>query len=315
MGVSGSSTTKIEVPEQLFHFTRYGKEEIESFWIRGMRDLSETFALRLHEFEFLVNSKLVTLPTCRYLFYTMLDTDKNNMVDKFEVMTLVCLCSTLSNEDKVRLIFELFNFNEKGYLVESEVSLMILSITTVVNKVDARWKTPSKNVWQHIVAICFKYFALIDVKQVSIRKPELVKFAANTVQVTKYLDAWRGHASQVIVKDGGMWKDNWFKCNESAIIPFNEWTNIGLPPHHFVRWRRLKHVGSIHEEKIRFLFTHKMSVLRTLDKRKLWHGPGILGNGFLVQRMLADRWFLNGIAVCLARPPLVLSLFGSTGQV
>ena len=50
MGANGSSTLKVDIIPQLFHFTQYGKPELTAFWKRGMVDLSETFALRLSEF-------------------------------------------------------------------------------------------------------------------------------------------------------------------------------------------------------------------------------------------------------------------------
>jgi len=335
MGAHGSTTAKVEIITQLHHFTQYGRPELESFWVRGMGELSETFALRLHEFEFLLNSKLVTLPVCRYLFNQVLDTDKNALVDKMEVMCLVCLCSQLSNAEKVEFMFELFNFNEKGYIVESELSLLILSITRVVAKVDPKFKDPPKPVWKHVIDLAYEHFAHIDTTKKSLRKPELVAFAAGVPQVTYYLDSFRGHAAQVFVKmkkwrpskagdkepavqltaDGKKWTDVYFPCNESAIIPLKEWVTEGLVPYHFVRWRRRQNVGAITAAtEYPFLFSHKRSVLRTLDKRKLYYGSGILGNGYLKQGVLADRWMLNGLAACLGNPMLVEALFGSTGQ-
>jgi len=335
MGANGSTTAKVDIIPQLHHFTQYGRPELESFWVRGMGELSETFALRQHEFEFLLNSKLVTLPTCRFLFNQVLDTDKNALVDKMEVMCLVCLCSQLSNAEKVEFLFELFNFNEKGYIVESEMALLILSITRVVAKVDHKFKDPPKPVWKHVIDLAYEHFAHIDTTKKSLRKPELVAFAAGVPQVTNYLDAFRGHAAQVFIKmkkwkptkkgdkepkiqltaDGKKWTDVYFPCNESAIIPLKGWITEGLVPYHFVRWRRRQNVGEITATTAYpFLFSHKRSVLRTLDKRKLYYGPGILGNGYLKQGVLADRWLLNGLAACLGNPMLIESLFSTTGQ-
>ena len=96
---------------------------------------------------------LVEFKTMRYLFSEIFDTDKNNTVDKMEVMyevnvykcfwkcnyvyfgaTILFRCaifltSKISNEEKIHYFFELFNFNNKGYLFESEIILMLLAIT------------------------------------------------------------------------------------------------------------------------------------------------------------------------------------------
>ncbi len=335
MGAHGSTTAKVDIIPQLHHFTQYGHSELQSFWVRGMRDLSETFALRINEFEFLLNSKLVTLPVCRFLFNQVLDTDKNGLVDKMEVMCLICLCSSLSNAEKVEYIFELFNFNEKGYLVESELSLSLLSITRVVNKVDSKFEVPPAPIWKHVIELAFKHFSFIDQTKKSIRKPELVEFAAGVPQVTYYLDAFRGHASQVFMKmkkwkpskvndqppkvaqtaDGKKWCDVNFPANESSITPLKEWEAKGLLPYRFVRWRRREHVGSATAtDAVPFLFTHQRAVLRSLEKKKIYYGPGIVGNGYFKQGLLADRWLLNGLAMALGNPVLIEHLFGNTGQ-
>lgn len=312
MGASGSHTSKVWIMPDLYAFTRYQDREMDELWARGMVELSETFALRQHEFGFLVNSKVVGLAATNRLFHDVLDTDSNKLVDKFETMCLVLLCSSLSNEKKVKLMFDLFNFNGKGYLVESEISMLCLSVLTVVSKVDTNWPIPKKPMWKHVVQLALRHFAKMD-PLTSLRKQELVLFAAQTVEVARYLDAWRGHASQVLVED--YFKDVFFPCNDAAITPFKEWEKKGLPPSHFVRYRRRKNVGSILEKDgYSMFFTHQVSVLRNLAKDKLYHGPGILGLGSLVQRMLADRWFLNAVAMTLAQPLCFLHLFAHTGQ-
>lgn len=265
MGATGSYTSKVQIIEQLHPFTQFHRKEMDACWTRGIVDLSETFALRLHEFEFLLNSKLVGLATCRYLFHEKIDTDRNQLgkispfppyfpyspmhslcfsgslyshllysplltllafftpsiqsVDKFETMCLLCLASALSNAEKVELFFDLFNFNDKGYLVESEISLLIQTVTRIVYKMDNKWPVPHVTVWKHLVYLSLKHFAVIDSTGMSLRKPELVKFAAETQEVQRYLDAWRGHASQVLVaKDDSFWKDTFFPCNEGEHI-------------------------------------------------------------------------------------------------
>jgi hypothetical protein len=288
---------------------------MDAAWDRGLHELSETFALRRSEFEFLLNTKLISLSTCRYLFTEVLDTDRNELVDKFETMCMMCLCSALSNSQKVELLFDLFNLNDKGYLTESEISLLILSVVRVVEKIDAKWPVPAKPAWLHVVKLSLQHFAKIDKTGKSLRKPELVVFASETVEVARYLDAWRGHASQVLVAKDEQWKDVFFPCNDSAIVPLREWVKKGLPPAVFIRWRRRTNVGDACEQygHPRFL-SHSVSVLRTSDKKKLYHGNGILGLGHLKQRMLADRWFLNAVTLCCSRAETFLHLFASTGQ-
>lgn len=41
----------------------------------------------------------------------------------------IFLTSKIANQEKIHFFFELFNFNNKGYLYESEIVLMLLAIT------------------------------------------------------------------------------------------------------------------------------------------------------------------------------------------
>lgn len=42
---------------------------------------------------------------------------------------IIFLASKIANQEKIHYFFELFNFNNKGYLLESEITLMLLAIT------------------------------------------------------------------------------------------------------------------------------------------------------------------------------------------
>jgi len=314
MGATGSNTVKAEVNNNLLVFTTWDEVKMREFFHRGCSELSETFALRQNEFEFLLGRKLVNFPTSRYLFQEMLDTDKNKMVDKFEVMSLVCLCSCMSNKEKVEFLFEMFNFNNKGFLLEPELTLLMLSVTKVVFKADKKLVPPPLPVMHHFISIAFTRFAKLDPH--SLRKPEIVHFVSETYELLTYLDAWRGSASQILLPKMCLWRDPFFLCNAEAITPTREWMKEGLPPAHFLRWRRRSTVASTSGtmEGCKDLFTHQVRTLKTIDKRKEYTGKGAVGAGQLVQGMLADRWLLNAVACCIGCPKIIEALFSLTEQ-
>lgn len=87
MGNTGSYTSKATIDPTLFPFTTWKTKEINEFLLRGQQELSETFALRKVEFDFLigidtVNTHFIPMRT----LYEIFDTDKNQAVDKLEVM-------------------------------------------------------------------------------------------------------------------------------------------------------------------------------------------------------------------------------------
>ena len=309
MGNSGSFTEKALINPHLFVFTKWNTMDTDRFLVRGLQELSETFALRKHEFDFLLGSELVDYNTSRALFHDIFDLDGNNLVDKFEVMCVVCLTSALSNQDKLFFFFDLFNFNDKGYLYDSELTLLLLSITRGVFKVDQKYLPPSNKV---ITSLVMEAKIHAKFSKNSIRKPELVSFALGNKDVLSFLESWRGHASQVLLAAGEHWRDLTFPCHQESIMPTHEWSNLGLPASSFVRWRRRTKAGS----GMGYLrvFSHETTFLKTVDRRVVYGGDGMMGHGSLRQGLLADGWVLNALAAMVGRPDTLLSCLASTGQ-
>ena len=195
MGNSGSYTAKATILPSLFVFTKWGPTEIREFLFRGQHELPETFALRKHEFEFLLGQEMVDYTTSRTLFNEIFDLDHNSLVDKFEVMCVVCLTSKVDNLEKIHFFFDLFNFNNKGYLNESELTLLLMAVSRGVFKADQKYLPPNNRTIALLVQEAFTFHA--KVSKTSIRKPELVNFALGNPEILSFLESWRGHASQV----------------------------------------------------------------------------------------------------------------------
>jgi hypothetical protein len=309
MGNSGSYTAKAVIKPSLFVFTKWGTQEIREFLHRGQQELPETFALRKHEFEFLLGHEMVDFNTSRALFNDIFDLDKNSLVDKFEVMCIVCLTSKVDNIEKIHFFFDLFNFNNKGYLYESELTLLLLAVSRGVFKADQKYLPPDNKTIALLVQEAFLH-AKVDKK--SIRKPELVNFVLGNPDILAFLESWRGHASQVLLPADEKWKDLTFPCSETSIIPSRDWLKMGFPPGKFVKWRRRQRAGS--ELGYLEIFTHELSFLKTVDRRVVYTGEGVMGRGALRQGLLADRWFLNALAAMTSRPDTILACLASTGQ-
>jgi hypothetical protein len=195
MGNSGSYTSKADIDTNLFVFTKWGTPEIREFLARGQHELPETFALRRHEFEFLLGQEMVDFTTSRTIFNDIFDLDRNQLVDKFEVMCVVCLISKCDNQEKIHFFFDLFNFNNKGYLFESELMLLLLAVSRGVFKADQKYLPPNNKTIALLVKEAFHHHAKVE--KGSLRKPELVNFALGNPEILAFLESWRGHASQV----------------------------------------------------------------------------------------------------------------------
>ena len=238
---------------------------------------------------------------------------------------MICLVSKVSNEDKVNFFFALFNFNNKGYLLESEVVLMLMTITRAVYKIDRTYHPPSVNVINRLAKEALKNCSKID--KSFLRRPELIQFVILTndgikysllcydvhVIVIAFLETFRGHSSEVLLQVYNNWKDLSFACSEQSITPVKEWLKYGMVPGNFVRWRRREKVGKSGIGCL-YLFTHNTSFFKTIDRKLFYNGEGVIGKGYLRQGLLADRWFLNALAVMIANPKTISDCFIPTNQ-
>jgi Ca2+-binding EF-hand superfamily protein len=317
MGNSGGTfTAKATISPSLYPFSKWGPKEIQSFLVRGQSDLSETFGLRKHEFEFLVGSNVneeISFKLVRSLFEDIFDTDKNGLVDKFEAMCSIAMVSKLATQDKIHFFFDLFNFNNKGFLNESELTLLIMALTRGIFKIDQHFLPLEMKTVKSLVTEAFSSYAKDN--PAALRKPELVRFVGNNADIIAYLECWRGHASQVLLMEGMKWKDLSFLCNEASITPnsSSSWKELGLPPSNFIHWRRRDRIG-ISDLGADLLFAHEVSFLKTIDRRLIYTGEGAMSKGYLKQGCLADLWFLNGLSALISRPQLASACFGETGQ-
>lgn len=310
MGATGSYTAKATINPLLYPFTKWISRDITLFIQRGQQQLPETFALRKHEFEYLIGNDELSFSSLRALFQQIFDTDRNGLVDKFEVMCIILMTSKVSSLEKVQFFFDMFNFNSKGYLNQSELTLLLMAVTRGAYKIDQKFIPPSAKTIKALTAEGLGYARRAPNE---LRRPELVEFVQNNVDISAFLECWRGHASQVLLPLGMKWRDLSFPAHHISICPSKEWMGIGLPPEGFIHWRRREHIGKeVHS--LAYLFTHKESFLKTVDRRTVYFSDGVLGDGHLHQGYLADRWLLTSLGMLSARPPCLMALFASTGQ-
>ena len=152
MGITGSITAKAYVNPIMKQFTTWGEKELAEVMRRSKFQLSETFALRYHEFTFLLGQYEVGYSVARPMFDKIFDKDANKLVDKFEVICVLAMLSTMTTNEKIGFIFDLFNFNDKGYLTQAETSLLIRTLVTGVYKADPTIGMPSNTVFEVFIA-------------------------------------------------------------------------------------------------------------------------------------------------------------------
>ncbi len=122
------------------------------------------------------------------------------MADKFEVMCVICLASQLTSVEKMSYLFDIFNFNSKGFLVKSEITFLIVAAVKGANRVDKSIKTLTENQIETLIEHIFSNYAKSG--PTALRKPEVIKCGVETLDIRLFLDSWRGHSGQVLLKVG-----------------------------------------------------------------------------------------------------------------
>ncbi len=140
----------------------------------------------------------VFVKIARDLYDNVFKLPDRGVADKFEVMCVVCLASQLTSVEKMGYLFDIFNFNSKGFLVRSEITFMLVAATKGSNRVDKSVKTLSDDQIETLIEHIFENYAVFN--PLSLRKPEIIKCGTETLDIRLFLDAWRGHSGQVLLK-------------------------------------------------------------------------------------------------------------------
>lgn len=343
MGNNGSISSKAHFRSSLLSFTKWISADIINLFNRSETELVDVFTLNSYQFEYLIDSKTIGYSDSKDLYNNVFlrnsfknDDNSNilsrsrNTCDKFEVLSLIILLSSLSDLEKIEFLFRVFNFNHKGYLLQAELTLLFMSIINAVYKADPHLISPSVKLCDVLVYKVMIEYAVFDKSKNTLRRSELIKFATETLEIRSFFDAWRGHANQVILASHERYRDLIFPAADISISPSIYWTYaMGLPPSDFIQWIRLPNIYSGYFENPsdnnnnidittdiskKQLFTHSTSALKNIARNFQFSGTGILGNGYLIPGLLADKWLMNAIALTCSKPMLFQSLFLNTLQ-
>ena len=87
--------------------------------------------------------------------FSVLDDDRNDLIDSLELLSTLCLLSSMSNEEKIQFIFALYDFDYSRRLSVEEVFLALRSALSGLCKV-ANVDPPVENLVQAMAAEAFR---------------------------------------------------------------------------------------------------------------------------------------------------------------
>lgn len=204
-GAEKSLQGKCAVAPSARKFTMYLRNDVLRM-LERYKAAGSPLALNAAQFEHISG---VPKHDARACFQT-LDTDCNGLVDACETLATICAVSCLDTAQKLRTIYDLFDFGKRGALSLEEIVILFHAVCLGVNKLDDRLPTPSPQSVEGLVRRTFARLGKTVDDEVSF--DEYLVFCNRNTQVKEMIRFIDGAAGLVDVRPGEKWRDPDFDC-------------------------------------------------------------------------------------------------------
>eukprot|EP00924_Labyrinthula_sp_SR-Ha-C_P003397 augustus_masked-scaffold_15-processed-gene-8.12-mRNA-1 protein AED:0.49 eAED:0.49 QI:0/-1/0/1/-1/1/1/0/2603 len=180
-------------------FCNMSKEDVYDLW-EGFQDVAEGFGLNIEEFceiiltlqgSFFAHSKKSAVVDLAEIFFRAMDTDGNGLIDSFETFCGLAALSAMSNKDKLKFFFMLFDFDEDKKINVDEMVLLLRSIVYGVEKLTDLHRhvdiqIPDELRIEEFCHACFKLFD-IDMEDGILARACFLKFCIETPEIYSWI--------------------------------------------------------------------------------------------------------------------------------
>ena len=107
-------------------------------------------------FSCIKNHPMLT-PRCIGSFFgpqLVFDTDRNSLVDSFEVISCLAMLSMMTIKEKVDFIYSLYDFNGSGDITMDEMTILMRTLVTGCAKMDKKISPPSTEEGEWVFYFC-----------------------------------------------------------------------------------------------------------------------------------------------------------------
>ena len=316
MGLRGSTLfDKIELQHlELTRFSLWRTPQFESMW-RRFNDSGLSFALDREKLGLILStpggiearSGPVVSGTGKVsgtsaddpllTLFPLFDTDNNDLIDAFEFMATLAICSRMDRRATLSFICSLYDFNQNAMFTVDEITIMMRTVVYGVAKVDAHSQTVAVDTEEieTLAAKCFKFNNLEEDGEVSFE--QLCTYCTAESKIRRYMEYCEDLLcpAENIKVDALFVDDQWSPDGHSLYIEPLEPPRGDMLPEN-IQWRRLPNLLSNTETVTPVLFAD--------DVQPSCAVPG----------KFANEWFIAALNILLAKPQVVRSLFLSTGQ-
>lgn len=142
----------------------------------GFRSVCDNFAINLTEFESIFQSNKAT--------FGIFDTDNNGLIDALEIFSGIIIFSDSKAEEKIRFLFDLFDFNEIQSVSLMDLEFLIQSVLVASSKMFNLGQEISDLEIAQLVRKNFQEGARITL-------PQLLVWCSKTSEVQLYFTKFR----------------------------------------------------------------------------------------------------------------------------
>ena len=318
MGIRGSTLEdKVQLRDlELHRFSLWRRQQFEAMW-RKFKDSGLGFALDRDRLRLILaqnggvearsgpvpsgSGKVVgtSLDDPLLKLFPLFDTDKNDLIDAYEFMATLAVCSRMDRKDTLDFISSMYDFNQNSMFSVDEITIMMRTVVYGVAKVDAHEQTvilDTRDI-ERLANKCFKLTGIDEDGEVSFE--QFLTYANEESTIRRYLE----YCEDLLCPAEGLTAGTRFIDKEWTpeeghslyVEPLRPPRADLLPMN--VRWRRLPDLSGVGTDA-------PPPVLFADDIHPPCACPGKFPND----------WFIMALNVLLAKPQVVKALFVKTGQ-
>ena len=289
MGANGSTfDDKAQVKLPLHKYANMKLSDFDDLWNR-FKESGLGFALTPIECGDLLLEK--NYRELKKLF-NIFDTDEKGLVDAFELIVTLALCSSMRLNEKLTFIQTVYDFNENSMFSKDEITIIARTALYGIAKADEHLQTTQLDTssMEQLADRCYDFFSVDEDNEIS--GDQLVEFCSRDPEALQFVTYCNGLLAPEIVKEGKLYTDRLWKASGEKI--YNEPL---LPP-----------LGTLLPEGLEWkTLTQLCSPKPVLFADGVQPTVAIPGN-------LSNEWFLDACNMLLAKPWLLTRLFVPTSQ-
>ena len=289
MGANGSTfDDKAQVKLPLHKYANMKLSDFDDLWNR-FKESGLGFALTPIECgELLVEKNYRELKK----LFNVFDTDEKGLVDAFELIVTLALCSSMRLNEKLTFIQTVYDFNENSMFSKDEITIIARTALYGIAKADEHLQTTQLETssMEQLADRCYEFFSVDEDNEIS--GEQLVEFCSRDAEALQFVTYCNGLLAPEIVQEGSMYTDRLWKASGEKIYHEPIVPPLGTLLPEGLEWKSLTQLCS--PEPVLFADGVQPTV-------------AIPGN-------LSNEWFLDACNMLLVKPWLLTRLFVPTSQ-